>query len=139
MVIFKSKKMSQKTTSGSPKKEIILNAIPLKTAQRWAKRWSKRVGNYNKHHHVNAFLIPKIDLVEVLKEGVDAVRAYIGVDDDGIEKLMIVGTKYDPVTKIYVDMISTQENGEMAATKDAIYDFTSPCPSNCDPETPMLQ
>ena len=130
--------MSQETTSGSPKKGKVVNVIPLKTAQRWAKRWSKREGDYNKHHHLNAFLIPKIDLVEVLKEGVDAVRAYIGVDDDGVEKLMIVGTKYDPLTQIYVDMI-TQDNGDAGATEDAIYDFTSPCPSTCDPETLMLQ
>ncbi|RTY65273.1 hypothetical protein EKL99_03350 [Flavobacterium sp. ZB4P23] len=130
--------MSQETTSGSLKKGKVVNVIPLKTAQRWAKRWSKREGDYNKHHHLNAFLIPKIDLVEVLKEGVDAVRAYIGVDDDGVEKLMIVGTKYDPLTQIYVDMI-TQDNGDAGATEDDIYDFTSPCPSTCDPETLMLQ
>jgi hypothetical protein len=35
--------------------------------------WQQR----NKHHELHAFLIPKIDLLEVLREDVDAVRAYI--------------------------------------------------------------
>ena len=128
--------MSQETTSEEKIQGKSINAIPLKTAQKWAKRWSKEEGDYNKHHHVNAFLIPKVDLLEVLKEGVDAVRAYIGVDDNNVEKLMIVGTKYDPVTKIYVDMI-TVGVGNAIAEQDDIYDFTSPCPPNGDPNSPL--
>ncbi|MFV8347760.1 hypothetical protein [Flavobacterium sp. ZB4P13] len=117
------------------KKEV--NAIPLEEAQRWAKRWKKKEGNYNKHHELNAFLIPKIDLLEVLSEGVDAVRAYIGVDDNNVEKLMIVGTKYDPVTKIYVDMITTVGVEKNTAVADSIYDFTTPCPPDGDPNSPL--
>jgi hypothetical protein len=112
------------------------NAIPLSDAQRWAKRWSQKEGNYNKHHKVNAFLIPKVDLQEVLKEGVDAVRAYIGVDDNGIEKLMIVGTQLDQKTGIYVDMI-TVSAGNTKEVQDAIYDFTEPCPPAGDPKSPL--
>jgi hypothetical protein len=130
--------MPQETTSQNNEQSKTVNAIPLKTAQKWAKRWSKREGNYNKHHHLNAFLIPKVDLLEVLTEGVDAVRAYIGVDDEGVEKLMIVGTKYDSETGIYVDMI-TVGVGDTAITKEDIYDFTSPCPSVCDPQSPMFK
>jgi hypothetical protein len=130
--------MPPETTSQNHEQSKTVNAIPLKTAQKWAKRWSKREGNYNKHHHLNAFLIPKVDLLEVLTEGVDAVRAYIGVDDEGVEKLMIVGTKYNPETGIYIDMI-TVGVGNAAATKDDIYDFTSPCPSVCDPQSPMFK
>ncbi|MDI6046356.1 hypothetical protein [Flavobacterium yafengii] len=129
--------MSQETTSEGQIQVKPINAIPLKTARKWAKRWSKEEGDYNKHHHVNAFLIPKVDLLEVLKEGVDAVRAYIGVDDNNVEKLMIVGTKYDPVTKIYVDMIAVGV-GNATVQQDDIYDFTSPCPPDCDPSSPML-
>lgn len=127
--------MSQETTREEQVQGKI-NAIPLKTAQKWAKRWSKEEGDYNKHHHVNAFLIPKVDLLEVLKEGVDAVRAYIGIDDEGLEKLMIVGTKYDPATGIYVDMIS-EGVGNATVAQDDIYDFTSPCPPNGDPKSPL--
>ena len=128
--------MSQETTSENHKEIKTINAIPLKTAQKWAKRWSKKEGDYNKHHHVNAFLIPKVDLLEVLAEGVDAVRAYIGVDDAGVEKLMIVGTKFNPETGIYVDMIS-DTLGNSAGGQDNIYDFTEPCPPASDPESPL--
>lgn len=112
------------------------NAISLKEAQRWAKRWTKEEGNYNKHHHVHAFLIPKKDILEVLVEGIDAARAYIGVNDEGVEKLMIVGTKFDPLTGIYVDMISDGDGVNKEA--DNIYDFTRPCPTDCDPSSPLL-
>ena len=128
--------MSQETTSENHKETKTVNAIPLKTAQKWAKRWSKKEGDYNKHHHVNAFLIPKVDLLEVLAEGVDAVRAYIGVDDAGVEKLMIVGTKFNPETGIYVDMIS-DSLGNSEGGQDNIYDFTEPCPPASDPESPL--
>jgi hypothetical protein len=128
--------MSQETTSEGKIQGKSINAIPLKTAQKWAKRWTKKEGNYNKHHHVNAFLIPKVDLLEVLTEGVDAVRAYIGVDDAGVEKLMIVGTKFNPETGIYVDMI-TVGVGNSAGGEDNIYDFTQPCPPASDPESPL--
>lgn len=130
------KPMSQETTSENHEQTKTVNAIPLKTAQKWAKRWSKEGGDYNKHHHVNAFLIPKVDLQEVLKEGVDAVRAYIGIDDEGLEKLLIVGTKLDPVTGIYVDIITVRAS-DTEGLEDDIYDFTSPCPPNGDPNSPL--
>ncbi|MBG6112059.1 hypothetical protein IWX84_002954 [Flavobacterium sp. CG_9.10] len=115
----------------------VTNAISLDAAQRWAKRWSKEEGQYNKHHQVHAFLIPKKDIQEVLTEGIDAVRAYIGVDDKGVEKLMIVGTKYDPETKIYVDMITKLDVENNTVVADSIYDFTQPCPPEGDPNSPL--
>jgi hypothetical protein len=127
--------MSEENCTENPISNKVTNAIPLNEAQRWAKRWSKKEGDYNKHHKVNAFLIPKVDLLEVLKEGVDAVRAYIGVDDNGVEKLMIVGTQLDPKTGIYVDMITVGE-GNTEDNHDNIYDFTEPCPPAGDPKSP---
>lgn len=65
------------------------------------------------------------------------MRAYIGVDDNNVEKLMIVGTKYNPDRGIYEDMItvgvSTNEEEQ-----DDIYDFTRPCPTDCKPSSPLL-
>ena len=128
--------MSEENFTEKPYLNKVTNAISLNEAQRWAKRWSKKEGDYNKHHNLNAFLIPKVDLLEVLKEGVDAVRAYIGVDDNGVEKLMIVGTKLDPKTGIYVDMI-TVGIGNVEGEQDNIYDFTEPCPPAGDPKSPL--
>lgn len=109
-----------------------VNTIDLETAQRWAKRWRQEEGTYNSHHELHAFLIPKVDLTELLDENVDAVRAYIGVDDDNVEKLMMVGTKYDEVTDIYVDMLPNR-----VIASGNIYDFTRPCPSFCDPTSEL--
>jgi cystathionine beta-lyase family protein involved in aluminum resistance len=131
--------MSEEIQSQQSKQKVgeAVNTIPLAAAQKWAKRWAKKEGHYNKHHELQAFLIPKVDLIEVLAEGVDAVRAYIGVDDNGVEKLMIVGAKYDPITIIYVDMISVGVENAITQQND-IYDFTRPCPPSCDPNSPML-
>ncbi|QYJ68020.1 hypothetical protein [Flavobacterium litorale] len=106
------------------------NIITLQTAQKWARRWRRKEGNYNSHHELHAFLIPKEDLTQVLVEGVDAVRTYIGVDDDNVEKLMIVGTKYDETTDSYIDMTPDRSDGK-------IYDFTRPCPPSCDVTSPL--
>ena len=130
--------MDKKTNSNESNMSKKPNSISLKTAQKWAKRWSKKEGDYNKHHRLNAFLIPKEDLLEVLAEGVDAVRAYIGVDENNVEKLMIVGTKFDAATNTYVDMINISVDG-VTQGEDDIYDFTRPCPTACDPDSPLLQ
>ena len=122
-----------KTNTSLSKK---VNTIPLATAQKWAKRWTKVESGYNRHHKVNAFLIPKADLLEVLAEDVDAVRAYIGVDDENREKLMFVGTKLNQATGIYEDMI-TVGVGNGSAAQDDIYDFTQPCPPEGDPASPL--
>jgi hypothetical protein len=123
------------------------NTISLKIAKKWAKRWRKEEGTYNSHHDCRAFNIPKIDLQEVLAEdGVASVRAYLGIEvyvdpDTGEnvseEKLMIVG-----VNKNGKDMIKTVKGADGALISDPdgdedIYDFTRPCPSLCDPDSPL--
>lgn len=108
-----------------------VNTIELDEAVKWARTWQKKEGHYNRHHEVHGFLIPKEDLTEVLAQGVDAVRAYIGVDDNNVEKLMIVGTRYDEATETFVDMLPDRD------TKGYIYDFTRPCPPGCDPTSPL--
>jgi hypothetical protein len=55
-----------------------------------------------------------------------SVRAYMAIDDKSEHKLLIVGnTTTDGV--LYKD-ITTVDGG-----KSAIYDFTTPCPADCDP------
>ncbi|WP_367757824.1 hypothetical protein AB3G33_08340 [Flavobacterium sp. WC2421] len=132
----------------SEKVGVTINAIPLKTAQKWAKRWTQREGKYNKHHELNAFLIPAVDLKELLNEGGTHVRAYIGVqkvkpEQEGeqptyVEKLMFVGTEYNPETGIYEDLITTPgPDGNLQSAPDDIYDFTKPCPPYDDPKSPL--
>ena len=63
---------------------------------------------------------------------IDAVRAYIGVDENNVEKLMLVGTKYDKENDIYYDMLP-----ERSLQDGDIYDFTTPCPPCCDPTSAL--
>jgi len=116
------------------------NTISLKTAKKWAKRWRNKESSYNLHHECRAFNIPLVDLQEVIKEeGVTSVRAYIGVDKKVIEgevvfeeKLMIVGV--DANGK---DMISSSDGVSLNNDSNDIYDFTTPCPTVCDNDSPM--
>lgn len=141
--------MKQKTTSEEKPQVKSINAIPLKTAQNWTKRWRNNESSYNKYNELNAFLIPSIDLAEVLAEkGSDYVRAYIGVEKieattkgekpTYVEKLMFVATQFNPTTGIYEDLI-TDGIGSATNEQEGIYDFSQPCPPNGDPNSPLNQ
>lgn len=117
--------------------------IPLETAEKWTKKWSDPKTEIVQKNKVRAFLIPKINLELVLKQEIDAVRAYMGINDEGEQTLLIVGTRYDEKTGIYVDMLPESNNKEGGADNDvnaippAIYDFSQPCPPGGDPSSPL--
>lgn len=104
------------------------DTITLSDAITYATTWRAVEGSYNKHHELHAFLIPKADFVGILTEEIDAVRGYLGVDNEGKEKLMFVGTKYDAATHTFVDLLPTM--GDYS-----IYDLTRPCPNACDKDS----
>lgn len=96
------------------------NTVPKETAKKWMKKWKKMEKDYNKKTPVNGFLIPLVDLQEVMAEpDVKNVRTYLGIDDEDMEKLLIVG-----VDESGDDMID-EAKGQF------IYDFTQPCPPMC--------
>lgn len=133
--------------------------VKLENAEKWTKLWQD-----NNPNHCKAFLIPAEDLTAVLKEMnilvqqpngtyvLDnnalpnaGIRNYIGIDttngtkkDNGYgEKLLIVGTTYDATTKVHSDIIKNQQN---PTSKDSgIYDFTEPCPNECDQNSPLYK
>lgn len=97
------------------------NTITLQQAQEWATRWRSDSKNT-----VKAYLIPNIDIVQLLDEkSTFDIRAYIGIDENGINRLMLVGVDVDGN-----DLID-DANGKH------IYDFTKPCPSTCDVHSPL--
>lgn len=84
---------------------------------------------------VRAFLIPVADLLgaasEVMNQGGQPmVRAYLGYDAKKNEdKLVIVGTTQDnstPGETVYKDMLPSMN------PNNSIWDFTEPCPPQCD-------
>ena len=120
--------------------------ISLETAEKWIQKWKEPKNELEAKNKVRAFLIPKINLEMVLAQGIDAARAYIGINDEGVQTLMIVGTKYNPKTLIYEDMLpkgsdsKDSEDGEdvkTAAVPPGIYDFSLPCPPQGDPSSPL--
>ncbi len=139
------------------------NQITIKKAEDWAKTWQKECPN-----NCKAFLIPTIDLIEALEEmGVlkqkkngdytlhkinnSGVRAYMAIDKKekagNGEKLLIVGTRIDK-KGIHRDIIEGEkipsyENDEMTSAiseleGSGVYDFTAPCPSDCDENSPLF-
>ncbi|PIF31090.1 hypothetical protein CLU81_1564 [Flavobacterium sp. 9] len=113
--------------------------IPLVTAQEWVKNW-KDPKQHENRVKVDSYLIPVQNLALVLAQGIDAARAYVGINAKGEQTLMIVGTKYDSKTGIYVDMIPTGsgEKEVLSTIPPAIYDFTEPSPpGKADPGSPL--
>ncbi|MCC9071451.1 hypothetical protein LNQ49_07600 [Flavobacterium sp. F-65] len=114
--------------------------ISLETAEKWTKKWRDPKNEADSKNKVRAYLIPKVNLELVLKQGIDAARAYIGINDAGEQTLMIVGTKYNEKTGIYEDMLPKGTNLKGAYGEEgspAIYDFSQPCPPQGDPASPL--
>jgi hypothetical protein len=104
--------------------------IDLKTAQTYAKKWRDKDSSFD-YRGLHGFLIPAENLQKLLDQGPDAIRAYIGVDDDGYAKLMIVGTKWSHPTESHDDMLPDSK------FPGRIYDFTRPCPPACGYMSPL--
>ncbi|WP_051234359.1 hypothetical protein [Flavobacterium denitrificans] len=113
--------------------------ISLEVAQEWVAKWKKQTDEETAKKRVNSFLIPKVNLEKVLAQGIDAARAYIGINDQGLQTLMIVGTTFNKETGIYEDQIPNYKalsSGDGAG----IYDFSEPSPpATADPNSPMNQ
>ena len=96
-----------------------INTITLETAQTWAAKW--RLDS-----PLKAFWIPKDDIDQMYQhDGTVDLRAYLGIDENGEPKLMIVGV---------------DENGNDLIDEKVehyIYDFTKPCPNMCDVNSPL--
>jgi len=121
--------------------------IDLATAQTWTQTWRSDESDYNKHNECNAFLIPAEDLQGALEEmknqtGNKFIRAYLGVDTSttpSTEKLIIVGTKPVPQKDgsiVYKDLIAGYDDATLGSG-GSIWDFSEPCPPNCDDDSPI--
>lgn len=115
--------------------------------------------------HAKAFLIPAGDLIDCLLEMeilkdlscintslVDSagIRAYMGIDRPSTdhmpsaetEKLVLVATtkEVDGTKTIHRDIIEGYVIKNPPAHKligTGVFDFTDPCPSSCDPKSPL--
>lgn len=96
-------------------------SISLSDAKNWVKSWRTNPPT----ELVKGHLITGEALSELLAtEGVVDVRAYMAVDETGTQKLIFVGV--DANGKDLID------------DNHLIYDRTCPCPSFCDPTSPIF-
>lgn len=114
--------------------------VSLAVGQEWARKFRKSEEGKGK---VDAYLIPLESIKLVLDQDIDAVRAYVGINNAGEQNLMLVGTKLDPKTGIYVDVFKQQQAAAGARTagdgEEVLYDASRPCPPYTDPNSPMNQ
>ncbi|WP_316765510.1 hypothetical protein [Pedobacter frigiditerrae] len=97
-----------------------------------------------------AVLIPIADILQIIDK-------YQYVDEDGVTRNELRGVRAyfavkqgdqdlpDDVTALIVpvdlkgnDIVKDPELGEGEDDKTEIYDFTKPCPDQCDPESPLF-
>jgi len=91
-------------------------AIPLATAAAWTLAWRER----KKIENIDGYFIPMEDIDEARSEtGITNMRGYMGIDDKGVNHLLLVG-----VDNKGNDMID-EEAGQF------VYDYTKPCPQQC--------
>ncbi|WP_406844337.1 hypothetical protein [Flavobacterium soyae] len=105
--------------------------IPLATAEVWEKRYVDDTTIETRENKVKSFLIPRESLEKVLALETDAVRAYLGINDQKEKTLLFVGAKYDKETGKYVDVYGhspSLQNKAADETEDVVYDGTRPSP-----------
>ncbi|WP_296385585.1 hypothetical protein [Winogradskyella sp.] len=129
--------------------------IGIKDAETWTLDWQTK---YPKH--AKAFLIPVDDLLVCfqemgLKVTTDAngvisanpttskIRAYVALDK-GEEKLLMVGTIKKGV--VWEDIVANRKKTTTSCENlvgdpligSGVYDFTTPCPAECDPNSSLF-
>jgi hypothetical protein len=134
-----------------------LDSIKLCDAKTFTNTWQSENNGLPK-----AFVIPILDFVNLLTElelinieedgrfaltemnGTEAaIRAYIGVDPDSPftlkQKLFLVGALKLPGSSHFKEIIQEEKNPIPGWTPSGsgVFDFTTPCPSHCDDDSPL--
>lgn len=96
--------------------------ISLEQATSWIKSWNNDIPK----EPAKAHLMEKQALLDVMQpDDVVSVRAYLGTDDDGVQKLIFVG----------VDV----NGNDLIDENHFIVDRSKPCPPHCvGDESPLL-
>ncbi len=111
--------------------------VSLEEGKSWAKKYRDSPKEVEEGKgKIDAYLIPLDALRLVLKQDIDAVRAYKGINNAGEQTLMFVGAKLDKKTGIYVDVFNVGVS-EGCEGSEVVYDTSRPCPPYGDPASPM--
>ncbi|QSW87732.1 MULTISPECIES: hypothetical protein [Flavobacterium] len=109
--------------------------VPLSIAKEWEKRYDESVSTIETARgvqKVKGFLIPRETLENVLKLETTAVRAYLGINDEGEKNLFFVGAEKDDAGK-YIDVYGVGASNGISArageeAEEVVYDGTRPSP-----------
>ena len=104
--------------------------LPLETAVEWTARWRafQQEAKPDPTNDKKAFRVNVQELIDVVKgipDQVEYVRFYLGLDDELTEHMILVGVDKDNKD------LCTYEG------QSCTYDFTHPCPSTCDVDSPL--
>jgi hypothetical protein len=107
--------------------------IPLAVAKEWEKRYEDDTTVEDNKNKVRSYLIPRESLEKVLLLDADAVRAYIGINEQNEKTLLFVGAKLDKETGKYIDVYgppssSSQQNKGDEDDDGTVYDGARPSP-----------
>jgi len=104
--------------------------ISLTLAKEWENRYETDTTVEDPKTKVKSFLIPRESLEKVLELDADAVRAYIGINDQQERTLLFVGAKFDKETGEYVDVYGPPASQQNKAAEDdvIVYDGARPSP-----------
>lgn len=103
--------------------------IPLAVAKEWEKRYNDDTTVEDSKTKVKSYLIPRESLEIVLQLNTDAVRAYIGINDQNEKTLLFVGANLDKETGKYIDVYGPPANQSGAkAIGEVVYDGSRPSP-----------
>lgn len=95
--------------------------ITLEQAKSWIKTWRNNLPK----EPAKAHLINKQALLDVMQPAdVVSVRTYLAIDDNNVQKLVLVG----------VDA----SGNDLIDANHILTDLTQPCPSICDTNSPLF-
>ncbi len=118
--------MSTKRTS-SPAGGVIALGDAIARVEAWAAQSAEEIGQ--SLMGIRAYTIDWEDLSDIYETtGVHGMRVYFGVNE-GEVSLLVVG-----VNEAGEDMIDYSNRGY---GYQKVFDFTRPCPSTCDPKSPL--
>lgn len=103
--------------------------VSLEVAKKWEKRFNEDTNVDDTKSKVISYLIPRESLEAVLQLNTDAVRAYIGINDENEKTLLFVGANLDKETGQYIDVYGRPEKQDGAkADEEVVYDGSRPSP-----------
>lgn len=110
--------------------------ISLAKAKEWEKKYHGDTTAVESKKKAIGFLIPRESLEKVLELNTEAVRAYIGINDQDEKTLLFVGAELNKETGKYIDVYGRSSALQKTASltsetenpEEIVYDGTRPSP-----------